>query len=210
MLPWGTPGEEYLQACGIDLLIACDAFTHYHPGFGILERPALVFLLQGDTGAYVGLQAVFIDGIPPDIWYRDSEVLWRCDLQVCGGVFATANAFTTGRVVIVQRPLDALSLAMCGLPAVATCGFEDTLSWLPERCQGAKMIYLAYDATAEGNRLAWSLCKLLKSTGARIHRLKPARWGGDWNAALQRHGPRVIREALRRVMVPQHRRTAPA
>jgi len=209
VLPWCSPGGDYLRARGIDPVIACDAFVHYHAEFGFIERPALVFFLQGVAGDYVGLWGLFIDGIPKDTWYRDFEVIGRHGWQVPdGGVFATANAFATGRVVIVQRPLDALSLAMCGLPAIATCGYEEALSWLPERCQGAKVIYLAYPATVEGNRLAARLCKLLKPTGARIHRLKPARDGEDWNTALVKHGRHVVREALRSVMVPAHRRQA--
>ncbi|MHB9133644.1 MAG: toprim domain-containing protein [Armatimonadota bacterium] len=206
----GTPGEAYLATHGIDIRIACDAFVQYHPEFGMIGRESLLFPLVGPMhGAGVGRYALHIDGIPVDTWYHaDDEIGCQSWDLPAGGIFLTVNALGTGRVVIVQRPLDALSLAMCGVPALATCGYEDRLNWLPERLQGAKIIYLAYDDTREGNRLAWSLCKRLKSTGARIHRLKSTRWGGDWNAALVTHGPQILREALRRVMVPKHRQTA--
>lgn len=205
----GTLGEAYLAAHRIDAGLACSAWVQYHPAFSVLESPALFFPLQRErAGAFVGRHVFcFEDDVearsfPP---CKEGETWDTVDRT---GIFATAKAFDTGRLVFVLRPIDALSLAMCGVPAIATCGYEP-LPWLPARCAGAKVIYIAFDDNEAGEGAAWSLCTLLKPTGARIQRLQSTQWGGHWNAALVTHGPKVLCEELRRVMVSKHRPHAP-
>lgn len=212
VFPYGTPAEVYLSERGIDSRIACQSFVQYHPAYGPNARPTLVFPLEGVTaGAKIGRWLFFIDELDldeNDFWStyseesRDGEELWS-------GVFLTPDALSTGRVVFVRHPLEALSLAMCGLPSVATCEYYvECMSFLPDRCKGAKMIYLAFPDTPRGDYDANTLCKLLKPTGARIDRLTPAPWGSDWTIALMNYGAKAIREELRRVMLPKHRQAA--
>jgi DNA primase len=93
-------------------------------------------------------------------------------------------------VIVCEAPIDALSLAACGFPALALCGINGAATtgpaWLPLVC-GLKAVYLAFDADDAGDSAAGALAARLGVYGARCDRLRPE-GAKDWNEALQARG----------------------
>jgi Toprim-like len=174
----GTPGAAYLQSRGIITevlpLIACGSF--YHPLFYFGQRPAVVFPFRDKAGEPVAVAARFIDGKPKGHLTLGPK---------SSGAFITNPAVWTSPVIVLtEAPIDALSLAACGVPAVALGGTEAP-QWLPGACV-FKSVVLAFDndENGAGDNAAAKLAPVLQSYGAKTARLKP-RGAKDWNAMLQ-------------------------
>ncbi len=107
-----------------------------------------------------------------------------------GGVFATAGALKADPVAITEAPIDALTLAQAGLPAVALCGVSDGIcwpDWLPARLM-RRTVYLALDSDKAGQAAAARLRPVLEAYSADVRDLIPPEGVKDWNEALQRDG----------------------
>ena len=89
------------------------------------------------------------------------------------------------------RTIDALSLFLCGLPAIALAGTEGK-PWLPDACHGRRVL-LALDADVAGDRGSEKLAALL--AGAQCWRLRPE-GAKDWNEALCQIGLPALRRSL--------------
>lgn len=85
-------------------------------------------------------------------------------------------------LIVAEAPLDALSLAEAGYPAVALCGTDEP-AWLHRIC-AFRRVLLAFDADEAGDRAGERLAPLLSSFGAKCERLRPE-GGKDWNEVLQ-------------------------
>jgi DNA primase len=109
------------------------------------------------------------------------------------GVFATPGALAAAHVVITEAPIDALSLATSGVPALALCG-TSWPTWLPQAC-AFRCVAVAFDGDAAGDQAAAKLTPVLQALGATVERWRPAA-GKDWNELVQRHGAEALREAL--------------
>jgi len=96
-------------------------------------------------------------------------------------------------IVLTEAPLDALSMALCGFPALALCG-TDGPRWLHLAC-GLKNVALAFDADEAGDQATESIERRLQPFGARCRRLCPPQ-GKDWNEWLQRDGREVMADWL--------------
>jgi Toprim-like len=179
----GTPGEAYLHRRGIALDLAHEAGVRHGPDW--YGRPAVLFPIYDRDGALVACQGRYVDG-------RDDPKT-RTAGPKSRGVFATPGAREADRVAIVEAPIDALSLAACGLPAVALAG-TTAPDWLPVAC-AFKRVLLATDADAAGEEAALKLAPAFGAHGARVARLRPAR-AKDWNEALQTD-PEGLRRSLR-------------
>jgi DNA primase len=107
-------------------------------------------------------------------------------------VFASFDKGAT-EIIICEAPLDALSLATAGYPAIALCG-TSAPAWIHLAC-GLKRVLLAFDADAAGDQAAATLAPLLSSFGARVHRLRPE-GGKDWNEFLQIYGRDALTDFL--------------
>lgn len=176
--------ESYLEGRGIPSEVAHQAGArHADSWFG---RPAVVFPVRDREGRLVAACGRYIDG-QENPKARTAGPL-RC------GVFQTPGALDGKVVVITEAPLDALSLAACGLPAVALVGVSWP-GWLPLAC-AFKRVLLATDADEAGDTAAEKLAAALRSTGARLERLRPGGGGKDWNELLQRHGTAVLQRAF--------------
>ena len=112
------------------------------------------------------------------------------------GVFATAGAWDSESLVLTEAPVDALSLAVCGLPSLAFCGSGMMPEWMPARC-AFRSILLAFDADGAGDEAAakW-LAELTPFTRETV-RLRPE-GGKDWNELLTTHGRAWLEEQLAR------------
>jgi DNA primase len=96
-------------------------------------------------------------------------------------------------IVLVEAPLDALSLATCGFPALALCGTSGP-SWLHLAC-GLRRVVLAFDADEAGERASDEMALLLRPFGARCSRLRPLTFK-DWNEWLIAQGTEEVRDFL--------------
>jgi hypothetical protein len=210
----GTPGQEYLASRGIpiDVVVAAgvrylerwEHWTRDERGDWRLEGTSrrVVFPIVGRTGEIIGVQGRKI---------ADSEFGSKMLTNGQGGVFMAGTAWPVEaeRVAIIEAPIDALSLAAVGLPALATQGtiWPD---WLP-LALAFKKVLLAHDndePNAEGQRAgdiaAASLVPALRSYGAEPQRCPPL--SKDWNQDLQDLGL----NQLRRLVASEHpRETTP-
>ena len=109
------------------------------------------------------------------------------------GIFATEGALDSERLIIAEAPIDALSLAVAGCPAVALCGTSGP-DWLPKFCYRRRVL-LAFDADDAGDDAARDLTPKLESFGATCQRLRPER-AKDWNELLNVYGVAAIKRQI--------------
>ena len=191
----GSPAADYLQSRGIPLDLADDSRVRYCPkwdhwqekGEGQWEKigtdPRVVFPLWNQDGKRVAISARAIE--PTFI-----EPKQQTNGDKKQGLFTTPGALETPALVITEAPIDALSLAACGLPAVAICG-TSWPEWLPDWI-GLRPVLLAFDNDEAGNKAAARLSDAL--VGAKCYRLRPT--GKDWNDDLLALGAEALAEAL--------------
>jgi len=173
----GTLGERYLAKRGIPLAVAARAVVRYSCDF--YGRPAVLFPVVDRVGKTVAVQGRYIDG-------RDDPKV-RTAGQKTLGVFAAVNA-VNGALAICEAPIDALSLAACGLPAIAVLG-TTWPQWLPV-VMAFRRVFLATDADRAGDEAAAALIAQLSSLGARCERLRSE--SKDWNEELLAMGKDIV------------------
>jgi len=183
-----TPGEKYLQTRSIALDMAHAAGVRFSPSW--FGRPAVVFPIRDAQSTLVAAQGRYISaGKGPKA---------RTTGDKKAGVFVTADFWEDvnrgAPVVICEAPLDALSIALCGFPALALCGKDGWPDWLPVKC-AFKSVALAFDADDAGDAGAEKLLKALSSLGAKPFRLRPE-GGKDWNEVLCSHGMSTLSDCL--------------
>lgn len=185
----GTPGAAYLEGRGLPADFCHAAGVRFASDF--FGRPAVVFPLRGENGKLTAAQGRYVDG-------RNDPRLPR--MRTAGarrlGVFATPGAWESAALVLVEAPIDALSLALCGVPAVALCGCEGLPDWLRMRC-AFQTVIAAFDADEAGDKAARELARVLEGVGCRkkVLRLRPAS-AKDWNACLLQQGADTLRAWL--------------
>lgn len=97
-------------------------------------------------------------------------------------------------LIVCEAPIDALSLARCGFPALALCGKDGAPAWLPIRC-AFENVALAFDADEAGDQGAAKLAPVLSALGAKPFRLRPE-GAKDWNAMLAQLGESAMSDWL--------------
>jgi hypothetical protein len=194
----GTPGASYLQARGIPTEVATAARVGFAPAWeqrmkrddGTWELRTdrrVVFPIRDARGRLVGLSARAID--PTFVGPKVHTVG-----KVKPGVFATDGALEADPIVVCEAAIDALSLAACGVPAIALNGTAWP-DWLP-RAAALRDALLATDADERGERAVADLVGAL-TLGSRCARLRPP-VGKDWNETLVALGREALAESLRR------------
>ena len=182
----GTTGEKYLVARGISLEVAQAAGVQFCPDWMKSEKwrgcPAVVFPIRDRAGNIVAAQGREIGGARKLSLGPKSQ-----------GVFATVGAFDAKRFIIAEAPIDALSLAVAGYPAIALCGTTGP-AWLP-KCSFGRRVLLAFDADDAGDDAARALTPKLESFGATCARLRPEK-AKDWNELLNVYGRDEIRRQI--------------
>ena len=172
----GTPGESYLQSRGIPLPIAQAAGIQFHRAFS--GQAAIVFPICDIEGRAVAIQGRFT-GATGDRRMMTMGPKVR-------GAFYTPGALEAAPVLITEAPIDALSLAICGCPALSLCGSNGCPLWLIESCAYRK-VGIAFDADEPGDKAAISITSTFSRAGCPVQRLRPI-GGKDWNEVLQRQG----------------------
>lgn len=180
----GDAAAEYLAGRGLPFWLIQAARLRQAAEFPGPERGgAIAFNLQGP------------DGKPRAVAYRliggRGFATWGPFEGKHGGCFMTPGAADARAVAIVEAPLDALSLALCGLPAVTIVGTGSPPSWLLTSFRG-RAVLMAQDADESGDKAAARTTEKLAtlSATARPRRLNPRELTGckDWNDALQTLG----------------------
>jgi hypothetical protein len=187
----GTHGEAYLQGRGIPLELANKAGVRFGLSYG---QPAVWFPVRDLEGTLVAVQACHIaDGAKRT--YGPKKL----------GVYATPGALTAHPTVLVEAPIDALSLAACGLPAIALIGC-DMCDWLPKllakqaQTLGSRYVLVATDNDEAGDAAVTKWVYALAYYGAKYERLRPSE--KDWNDLIQ-GTPEQLRTVIEGQVIPR-------
>ena len=190
-----TPGAAYLESRGIPLEVAQLAGVRFSPDW--FGRGAAVFPIRDHTGALVAAQGRHTTGAGKFTTGPKSRGVFFAPAKVSGQAFGALESRGPG-VIVCEAPIDALSLAVCGFPALALCGVNGTATsgpaWLHIAC-GLRRVFLAFDDDDAGQAAAGALAGKLSIYGARCQRLAPET-GKDWNEALQTSGRAVLSDWL--------------
>lgn len=198
----GNPGGAYLESRGIPAALADVNHVRYIPRFPAkiddknIQAPAVVFpIFSPSTREVVGINARFLD---PE--HDTNGEKQRTRGRPSQGVFAVHGAVKLPELVITEAPIDALSLAVAGFPAFATCG-ANNLRYFPELYAG-KIIVCAFDLDSDPKTqevIRRNMEKFHAHHGGRVIWIKPP--GAklkDWNDMLQRFGHDGLAEYFRK------------
>jgi hypothetical protein len=191
-----TPGAAYLRGRGIDDDLAYAAGIRYSDTFAVLDSEGrawrrtehcILFPFQDRAGRVVAVNIRFID-VPSGEQKRKTVTLGPRNL----GAFMPLGPLKRDPIMVVEGPIDALSLCMAGIPALALVGTAGT-TWLPEACV-LKNVAIALDSDERGEAGAERLRTLLAPVGARMARWRPE--AKDWNDDIRAVGPEVMRQRI--------------
>lgn len=189
----GTPAAAYLESRGIPEDLARAARCAYAPAWGSVGQ-AVVFPIVSEAGKSIAANGRAITETTPDKQKRTYG-------PKIGGAFLTPGALEADPVAITEAPIDALTLALAGLPAIALCGTSGLPSWLIKRlgipaadtpAGHSRTVYLAFDNDQAGETAAARIGAAMPLV--RTVRLRPK--GKDWNEDLTTGGLGALREWL--------------
>lgn len=179
-----TPAIAYLASRGITLDRGTKDIVKFSPSWH--GKAAVVFLATDEHTEVVAAQGRLIAAAEGPNKISAG--------QIGSGFFVTPGVNTSDRVAVVEAPIDALSLYLCGMPAVALFGCGSAiqknklfsmLAW--------KSVYLAFDADEAGDIAAEDWSVFLPS--CTVHRLRPAN-KKDWNEELLQYGKAATRMTI--------------
>jgi hypothetical protein len=185
----GSPGADYLTLRYIPLDLAKAAHVRYCANW--FGHPAVLFPAYDLAGELIAAQGRHIDG------YTQPKA--RTQGQVKLGVFATRGAWGADEIVICEGPIDALTLAAAGRPALALFG-KDVRPWIVKKCV-LERVCLAFDGDQAGDQAAAKWTAELETYGATVIRLRPPAGEKDFNElAMQfdtlENGIAAVRQAI--------------
>ena len=192
-----TPGAAYLRERGIDDDLAYESGIRYADQFAVQDTAGkewrraercILFPFRDRAGQVVAVNIRFID-VPSSDQKRKTVTLGPRNSGAFMGPVYVADPLKRDPIVVVEGPIDALSLTMAGVPALALVGTAGT-GWLPEACV-LKNVVLALDNDERGDGGAERLRGLLAPVGARMARWRPS--SKDWNDDLRADGSDVLR-----------------
>lgn len=169
----GTEGAAYVEGRRVPEAVAAGAGVRFLPD--LLGRPAVVAALTGPEGGLAAVHGRWLHHLPKML-----------NIGRAGGVFAPPGALEADPLIWVEGLFDALSLAACGVPAVAVIG--KWVGWLPGFAAG-RTVLLAFDGNKPGEAAAREYAAHLEP--GRWHRLRPPGATKDWSNAL-RKGSRAL------------------
>lgn len=173
--PAARAGRDYLARRAIPPTLAEESGASYSPALAGL--PSVIFPLHDAHGRLVAAQG---RRIAPEASPKALSAG-----PVGQGAFATAGAWGAEILAVTEAPLDALSLAACGLPALALCG-KDVRHWLAPRL-AFRPVLIALDADPAGDAASNAWASALAPFTRRAARLRP-QGGKDWNELLMGRG----------------------
>jgi hypothetical protein len=187
---FGTAGAKYIEKRGIPIELAIEANVLFSNNF--YGRPAVLFPMHNQAGELVAFNGRFTDG---------KELQGKLKTQSVGkksyGLFATPGALEAEIIAVCEGVFDALSLHLCGLPAVAIVGTSFP-EWLPSAL-AFRNIFVATDADESGVKAADNFINVFRSRGSRAVCFRPE-GAKDWNDSLQDIGPDAVRDFIEQRM----------
>jgi len=178
-----TTGAAYVAGRGLPADVASAAGVRYSTAF--YGRPAVLFPVHDRSGALVAVSGRFTDG--------RANPKTQTAGKKSNGVFATPGALVAPLIAVCEAPMDALSLHLCGIPALALIG-TNWPEWLPAAL-AFRFVLPATDADKAGDDAAAKLQPSLEARGARTLRLRP-RGAKDWSELLEQRGAAGLRAYL--------------
>lgn len=177
----GTPGETYVERRGIPCGVAETAGVRFDADYD--GRAALLVALCDRSGAAASLHGRYLQVVR-----GENKML---TIGPGGGVVQMLGGWQAEPLILVEGLFDALSLAACGWPCVATVG--RWAPWLGEVSRD-RIAWLAFNTGRPGE--AQAVCYAERLSGARTRRLLPPARCKDWNTALVKRGPVALRRWL--------------
>jgi len=167
------PCAAYLTRRWIPLEVARTAGVRYAPSFA--GRAAVLAPMRRRDGELAAVTARYLTTV------RGQEKILTVGHE--GGVFSVLDGLWADSLVLVEGVFDALSLAVCGVPCVATIGRY--VAWLAELAAG-RAVLLGFD----GNKVGDHAARYYKDrmAGVDCRRLRPPPSCKDWSAALGKLG----------------------
>ena len=164
-----SPGAAYLTGRYIPLDLARAAQVKYCANW--FGHPAVLFPARDLAGKLIAAQGRHIDG--------HMQPKARTQGQVKLGAFATPGAWEAAEIIICEGPIDALTLAAAGRPALACFG-KDVKPWIVKKCIVGR-VCLAFDGDQAGDQAAAKWTAELETYGATVTRLRPSNGAKDFN-----------------------------
>ena len=170
----GTPGQAYVERRGVPGFVAAAAGVRFEADFG--GRPAVLAPLYDQFDKPVALHGRYL--------YHTRGQNKMLTIGPGGGVINALGGWRVEPLILVEGLFDALSLAVCGWPAVATIG--RWAPWLPEVTTG-RVVWLAFDAGRPGEADAAAYVARLHQ--AEVRRLPPRCKEGRGSVAIGERKP---------------------
>lgn len=183
-----TPAEAYLASRDIPAPFAQATDCWYTPGWGAIGA-AVIFLIRDNVDTVIAATGRALCGHGKQTFGPKSL-----------GVFTTPGALNADPVALTEAPIDALSLAWIGLPALALCGSSGVPGWLASRLAQSpqsgqsRTVLQAFDNDSAGEEAAVRVEAALYLV--RSIRLRPEH--KDWNEDLMHGGAVGLRAWLDR------------
>ena len=177
-----TLGELYLRKRDVPLETARLAEVKWSSTWR--GGAAVVFPIRDRNGELVAIQGRAVKGSAKITYGPKKNGVFEAPITL-GNRFCRPCDRAVPTIVLVEAPIDALSLAACGFPALALCGTSGP-SWLHLAC-GLRRVALAFDADAAGDAAAHAIETQISPFGARCFRLRPDGFK-DWNEQLLHNG----------------------
>jgi hypothetical protein len=193
-----TAGAAYLAGRGIACEVAHAAGARFSPSW--FGRAAVVFPIRDRAGALVAAQGRHITGDGKLTAGPKRDGVFCAPVQLPSGRALQPFDKDAPAIIICEAPIDALSLAAAGYPALALCGTSGP-AWLHLAC-GFRRVFLAFDGDLVGGSAADELAGVLATYGASGDRLRPEN-AKDWNEALCTSGVAALAEWLASHILPR-------
>lgn len=186
----GSEASHYLEGRGIAEAIAGEAGCGYASNWQHWEKvenegwnligtdKRVVFPIRDRQNNLIAVSARAIDG---DFLGSKAITVGKKSL----GVFSTPNAVGSSRAIIVEAPIDALSLKVIGFDAIAVIG-TSWPDWLWLDC-AFRRVGIGFDADDAGDIAAKKMVVEFSQSGSVCIRLRPT-GGKDWNEVLVTQG----------------------
>lgn len=183
----GSPADKYLLSRGIPTEIAKLCRVRYSPDW--FGSAAVVFAFRGEDDSLTSACGRYIN--------PEAKPKTRDAGEKKRGVFTVPNAFMVNPMIITEAPIDAMTIAAAGWPAIALGGL-DCPDWIAKKA-AFKTVLIATDNDQAGDDRAVKLAETIGRYGAKVYRVKPD--GKDWNEMLTTSGLDAVADKLNDVFL---------